>query len=344
MKYAKDASLLVARIANPFLRSELDDQQLAADLLDIAVDIAAKNRILPLFYWRCKGLSIRLPQKAERLMEENLRRQIEQQRQIAFVAELGNKMKIEFFFFKTFRPFTYVPDDIDIVLREPAELRMLTRALIENGYRLLKIGTPEVTMRKIVDDTRIDLDIHTTLSVGHLRLMGNSRVWDSVTSKRLEDGYSVRILNRQCEAIITAGYALLKDFTVTIPVLYLATDVLLNQDIARLESMAEADGLNVPLQILLSTAKSINQILWPEVQQADISSNWFIKKIIDADLRSGLSIPYAFPGFAVAYAYLAKARSELDRHNIGVLGQLIRQPSSKGIGILADYLRLLKEK
>jgi hypothetical protein len=343
MKHDKNASLLVARIANPFFHYEFD-QHVPVDVLDKAVDIAAGNRILPLLYWRCKQSEVRLPRKAEELMKENLRRQREQQREMVFVTELCNKMRIDFVFFKTRRPFTYIPDDIDMLLRQPTELQMLTQALIENGYSLLKVGTPEITMRKITDHTRIDLDIHTTVSVGHLRLMRNESIWDNVTSSRLEDGFPIPVLNRQCDAVIGAAYALLKDFTVTIPVLYAATDVLLNQNIPKLELMAKKDGLNVPLQILMSTANSINGILWPEIEHTDLPSNWLIKRIIDADLRQGMTLPYAFPGFVVAYAYVSKARSELERHNMGVLGQLIRQPSSKGIGIFVDYLRFLKEK
>ena len=342
MRCTNNASLLVARIADPFFHFELD-QPIPAGALDKAIDIAAGNRILPLFYWRCKELSVRLPSKAEELMEENLRRQRQQQREVIFLTELCNKMKIEFFFFKTHRPFTYIPDDIDIVLRQPEELGALTKALLENGYHVLKVGTPEVTMRKMIDNTRIDLDIHTTVSVGHLRLMGNDRVWENVTSNRIDD-FAIPALNTRCEIVIAAAYALLKDFTVTIPVLYIATDALLNQNVRELELMAKEEALNVPLQILLNTAGNINAILWPEIEQADSSSNWLIDRIIDADLRRGLSLPYAFPGFVVAYAYLSKARSEIERHNMGVIGELIRQPSSRGIGILVDYLSLMKEK
>jgi hypothetical protein len=285
-------------------------------------------------------------------MQERWSRQREQLNEIRSVAALCKKIGVEICFFKTFRPFTYIPDDVDIILRNPLAQNILVQALLQNSYRLRNIGTAEVTIRKILNGTFVDLDIHTAAAAGHLQLLHTDSIWRNVVDKRLKDGSVIPVLNTRYEVVNAAGYALLKDFTVTIPTLYLANYAMLYEDLRLLEDIAEKEGLAVPLKILFGTAARMNMILSRGRKELGGTSelvrssfyNGFPMSLIDADLQRGLTLPYPFPIMVVAYAYLDKARSELRTHNTGVLIQLAKQPSSKGLEILMDYVAHLASR
>ncbi len=72
---------------------------------------------------------------------------------------------------KTFKLFPYVPDDADILIIEINLMSDLINELKKRGYFIRKIGTPEVTIRKVANKTYVDLDIHHKVVAGVTSVM-----------------------------------------------------------------------------------------------------------------------------------------------------------------------------
>ncbi len=341
-----NTSAFVAIVANPYI-SPPDSFLINSSIADKAVDVAIGNKIFPLFYDRCVQLSIRLSDESEAVAEEYMRRRAEQLKEMMMVTNLCHEFGIEFAFFKTFRPFTYIPDDVDIITKNEADFRRLIHALYDNGYRLLMVGTPAIILRKVTNRTHVDLDIHRAIAVGYLQLFESSSIWDNIIYRDIGNGFKVPVLSEDYEVITMAAHSLFKDFSLNIPTLYLATYCLLRRRVRRLEELAQKACLALPLNMLLFTALQINRIFYGK----EIGSSGevpfdeiFLTDVISADLNQGFTMPYQYPLLLPIYVYAWRTWCAIKKHNVKTLTQLGRQPFSKGIGLLINYFKLLKGK
>jgi len=345
-----NASTFVAIVANPYI-SPPSCFCIDSDTAEKAVDIAIRNKIFPLFYERCAQLSIQLPDRSKAIAEEYMRRRTEQLKEMTVVANLCCKLGIKFAFFKTFRPFTYIPDDIDIIIKNDVDFRKLVHALLrDKGYELRMVGPFATILRKVTNRTYVDLDIHRAITAGHLQLLKSESIWNNIIYRDIgnEFGFKVPVLCEDYEVVNIAAHSLFKDFSLNIPTFYLATHVLLCRNIRQLQKIAEQEGLAIALSIMLFITLRINEILYGEdmsVKNVELPlDDVFFTKVIEADIRQGLTMPYPYPLPLTIYAYVWKAWFEVRRLNIRVLAQLAKQPSSKGIRLLINYFGLLKDR
>jgi hypothetical protein len=338
-------AVFVAKVANPYFTSIDEIRNLSRDSLESALEFAVRNKIFPLFHEGCGRIKIGLSEKANILMSEYEQRRRKQLEAAKLLLDIYEKQSVELLFFKTFKPFNYVPDDIDILLRYRDDLDLLIRLLEDEGYRLLKIGTPEVSMRKIGHGTFVDIDIHTSIAAGHLPLLRTENLWRNCAYKAIDGGYEIPVLSEHYEVIREAAYSLLKDFTVSIPGLYLAINAIMKENLDAVRRIAEEENLLLHVNLFLDVA----YLLVSNLFGSEVKSQFHYEarnaselplKLVRADLHRGLRVPYPYPLSVIALAYLSKVRSEMYRdRNLNALIQLIKQPSSKGIGILLDYVR-----
>jgi hypothetical protein len=313
-----------------------------------SVEFAVRNKVFPLFYEGCLRLGINLPKEADLLMDSYERRWRMQIEEVGLLLDVSEELGVELMFFKTFKPFRYFPDDVDVLLRNEKDLYPLIAKLREKGYFILKIGTPEVVLRKIGEGgAYVDLDVHKRLAVGQLDLFQAENLWQKQAYEkfRLEDGRVAVKLSEDYEVVREAAYSLLKDFNLSIPGLYLAIYILMKGNTRTVEKIAINENLLLPLNLYLHTAYYMACKLFKF--EANLRSQFneqftFIMplRIIRSQLSRKFKVPYPYPISVIALAYLSKAWLEISRNkNLKVLGQMVKQPSSKGIGVLLDYVR-----
>ena len=309
--------------------------------LQTLMNYAVRKKALPLFYDGCLKNQLRLPKEASALMAGYYRRREQQIESAKLLLNIQEKYGIDLIFFKTFRPFNYVPDDVDLLLREEKNLKPLMDALKKEGYFLLKVGTPEVVLRKVGKDAYVDLDIHKRLAVGSLDLFEVNGLWQNQAFERIElgDGYRALKLSEDYEVVREAAYSQLKDFNLSIPGLYLGINAMLNRNLSVIKKIAIQENLSFHLKLYLNIVYSVSCKLFGDSFQAKMGINK-----VDADsfmqFCKNIRVPYPYPVLLIASAYMAKVMSEIRyNRNFGVLSQLLKQPSSKGIGIAFDYIR-----
>ncbi|QOR94572.1 hypothetical protein IMZ38_01130 [Thermosphaera chiliense] len=343
-------SEFVTKVANPYftLREDFSDVSITKDFLSSSIKFAVKNKVFPLFYEGCLKLGIRLPKEADLLMDEYERKWRMQIEEMGSLLDISEKLGIEIMIFKTFKPFRYIPDDVDILLRHEKDLYPLITKLGEKGYFILKIGTPEVVLRKIgKGGAYVDLDIHTRLAIGYLDVFRVEDLWRIQAYERfkLENKWIAFKLSEDYEVVREAAYALLKDFNLSIPGLYFAIHALMKRDIRKIEKIAVRSNFYLPLVIYLYSAQYLAHKLFNFDIDLQLQFNKrFIStmplRIIKSEISREFRVPYPYPVSVIAWTYMLKTWLEISRNrNLKVLGQVIKQPSSKGIGILLNYLR-----
>lgn len=341
-------SELVAKVANPYFTLHEDLLDVTDESIRSSIKFAVKNKVFPLFYEGCLKLGISLPNEAELLMESYEKRRRMQIDAVELLIDMSDKLGTDMLFFKTFRPFNYIPDDVDVLLRDEKDLKPLITKLKEKGYFILKVGTPEIVLRKVGKDAYVDLDIHNRLAVGHFDIFRVERLWQEHACEAIKigDGYEVLKLSENYEIVREAAYSLLKDFTLSIPGLYLAINAMLNMDLKIIEKIAVKWNLFLPLNLYLGVAYYATHALFGTNASSQLKYDYFRYtnkndlKIASFHFRKRFRVPYPYPISIIAWAYLSKVHLEVSRNrNIGAIFQLMGQPSSKGIDILLNYLK-----
>jgi hypothetical protein len=333
----------VTEVANPYFTLHKDVSNVTNEFVRSSIEFAVKNKVFPLFYEGCLKLGIRLPKEAELLVGSYEKRRKMQLEAVNLLLDTSDELDTELMFFKTFGPFNYIPDDIDVLLRDEKDLSLLVDKLKEKGYFVLKIGTPEVVLRKVRKDAYVDLDIHKRLAVGYLDVFRVENLWRNHAYEmiKVDNGCTVLKLSEDYEVVREAAYSLLKDFNLSIPGLYLAINAMMNRDIEVIERIAEEENLLLPLDLYLNVAYSIACKLFRSKAKFLLRSKGKVASGMPLKLcKRRLRVPYPYPISVIAWAYISKVGLEIHRNrNLGVLPQLIKQPSSKGISILLDYIR-----
>ncbi|MGD0995010.1 MAG: hypothetical protein ABR909_05740 [Candidatus Bathyarchaeia archaeon] len=311
--------------------------------LNSAIKYAVSKKVFPLFYDGCLKNQLQLPEEADVLMA-HYRRQREKQIEAAkLLIDIQEKLDCNLMFFKTFRPFNYIPDDIDVLLYDENSLKPLVNELKNHGYFILKIGTPEIVLRKIEKGNYVDLDIHKRLAVGSLDLFEVKSLWQNHAYEliRLGEGYEATKLSEDYEVVREAAYSLLKDFNLSIAGLYLGINAMLNRNLAVIRKIAVDENFSMHLSLYLNLVYNItSELFGPETR---ILMRYERKGAsVITSLCKNLRVPYPYPIPVIVWAYLSKAILEVNRNkNVGVINQIMKQPASKGINVLLDYVREL---
>ena len=233
------------------------------------------------------------------------------------LSEIAQELGLKVLVVKTLKPFNYIPDDIDILVIDDA-LHILVKALIERGYFIRKRGTPEVTLRRVVNGVYVDLDIHVAMGAGPYIYIDKHYLWRRRTYREL---YGVKIAtpNDIDELIITAAHAVLKEFKVILADVFhvLAVDrVVINTA----KAIARYIGLSKSLEFLVNLA---TKTLIDTFSHRN-----------DAETTYPLKVPFT----VVLDAYIENLRYRIRLQRLRPLEEIVKAPSSKGIKILLEYL------
>ncbi|MCW4003037.1 MAG: hypothetical protein NWE95_03885 [Candidatus Bathyarchaeota archaeon] len=330
----------VVVIGNPFFPMRLEPA--SVDMVNSAVKYAVDHKVFPLFYDGCSKNQIYLPSEAHARIEYYQKhREMQIEASKAFI-DICEKLDFDFMFFKTFRPFNYIPDDVDILLSDNVNLKLLVNELKKEGYFILKVGTPEIVLRKVDGCNYVDLDVHKRLAVGSLDIFNVKSLWqkNAYDVIKLGDGYQATKLSEDYEVVREAAYSLLKDFHLSIAGLYLGINAMINRDLTVIKKIAIEENFSMHLSLYLDLVYS----LACELFESEVKPLLQYKRdeTLIYHLCKNLKVPYPYPIPAIACAYLSKALLEINRKgNVSVIPQIMKQPASKGINILLDYVRNL---
>lgn len=331
----------VVKISNPYF-SDYPVSQISENQMKSAINFAVKKKIFPLFYEGCLKKQIKLPKEAETSYSYFRLHQAKQVEAAKLLCKIQDDEKLDLIFFKTFRPFNYIPDDVDILLRDEGRLDILMARLTAEKYFLHNVGTPEIGLRKIEKDAYVDLDIHKRLAVGSLVLFEAENLWQNNAFEQvhLSSDCSVFKLSEDYEVVREAAYSLLKDFHLSIAGFYLGLNALLNRNLKVIQKIAVKNNFHFHLQIYLSVVYSLAVEYFKEEAIERLKFSYSASSDFLLPLCRNLKMPYHYPFPVIVWAYLYKASLEINRNkNLTVIPQIMKQPASKGIKVLIDTIR-----
>ena len=264
-------------------------------------------------------------------------RRTEQLKAIKEVTLLSEKLGIDILIVKTFKPFNYAPDDIDVLLIDSNALEDLINIMTnEYDYFVRKVGTPEVTLRRIVNNTFVDVDIHTKMGAGPYEYIDKHYLWKR--RKKLNfDKFSINIPNPIDELIITAAHSVMKELQVLLADLLHLVNFTKHYNVKNAIRTAKKLGLTIPLYILITLVEKITK-------SETIKERPYKKKNPNRDFIRILSNPKTFPckvhPLLIGLAYKENIKHRIRNHGIKAIKELSRIASSKGTGILMRYIGL----
>ena len=252
------------------------------------------------------------------------RRYREQLRSIVDVIDLAERLGIDILIVKTLKPFRYAPDDIDILVIEESNLYMFLNHLRKQGYIVHKKGTPEVTLRKIINNIIIDLDIHAKMGAGPYEYIDRHYLWRRRIYKNIYNR-KIPVPNEVDELLITAAHAIMKEFMI------LLADVIhvlsLNKLIIKeAKKQSAIIGLSQALRSLLTL--SYNSI------------KYFLHcGYLDKHIQY-LNFPVKVPLQTIISSYRENFMFRLRTQRLKPISELIRMPTLKGTSTLLRYIGL----
>ena len=261
---------------------------------------------------------------------------------IGDLIELSEKYDLQLIIFKTLKPFSYDPDDVDILVFNDQDMDILVRELKKGGFILLKKGTPEITFRKIYPNTYVDLDVHTELSIGYLNLFDKNLIRRETIHKLVDvNGETIKVptLSDRLEIVREAAYTLLKDFSLSPSSFYLGIYALKNMSFNTLESLAKNVALTSILKSYLTSVYAATINIFGNQYIGDMPFKQVDNYVNIMRLKPPHVIPYMYHPLHIVLAYSMKvAESIVNSRKFDVVWQVLRQPSAKGVGIIIQYL------
>ncbi len=337
----QDAEFIL-KVANPYFIQEEKLQQPTENQSRALIKCAVKKKVFPMFYDGCLQNNISLPKEADALMTSFALRKQKQIESAKLLVDIQEKSKIGLLFFKTFRPFKYIPDDIDILVQNEKDYNILINAIQKEGYLSLKIGTPEVSFRKLEDGTYVDLDVHKRLAVGSLELFNVEQLWQNQAFEEFElsAGYKALKLSEDYEVVREAAYSLLKDFNLSIAGFYLGLNALLNRNLEVIEEISVKNNFVFHLNLYLALVYTLAVKFYGAEAKERLKSYLPENSASLLPLCRNLKVPYPYPFTVITWAYLSKAIGEISHsRNVQVIPQIMKQPASKGISVILDTVR-----
>lgn len=309
--------------------------EVPSKLYAAAIEIAMKNKIFLDFYKKSLNLHISIPPQTHALAKRIVLKKEAQREAIKELALVSEDLEIQFMVVKTFKPFDYIGDDVDILVSGKNDLELLTRVLHERHYFTRQVGTPEITMRKFILGTPVDLDIHHKLAAGYIQYVNTRDVWKTKVKRRI-DGLELLTPTPAYEILITVGHSVLKEFRMTLADLLHYFVVSNNIPPHYLFELTSRNGLVGSLKIFICVVNHfLNHFQGKNVKEADAE---LISAISNRIFKSDYRMPYAYPIEALVYAHADKFKQQVRRRGFHAIPDYMKLPSSNGIALVFDYL------
>ena len=171
---------------------------------------------------------------------------------VKFVSSMLEKEKIRYTFFKTLKPFPYVPSDVDILLWSNDDLKSLEKRL--NGENCVSLERDVYGVTMFSRTHKLNIDLTTQIAVSGMRYMNKKLVFDHINEIDFY-GNIVRTLEPPAELLAVTAHSLFKEQMFTLSDYY--TLVLLAQHWEEASKLAEQLHLKHALKTVLRLANTI---------------------------------------------------------------------------------------
>jgi len=136
---------------------------------------------------------------------------------LRIIAEELNLKGLEYYIFKTVKPFAYDMTDIDLLFINRKEMLSASKLLIEkHKFKPISKGTYSISLRKTLGDLDVDLDLQTKIAAGTFEYIVISDIKKQLGG---EIGYMINGLNLlrpELELSVIMGHAFYKDFQISL--------------------------------------------------------------------------------------------------------------------------------
>jgi len=257
------------------------------------------------------------------------------------ISEELNHGGIEYYVFKTTKPFLYDMTDIDILFVDKISmlkaLKIITQKL---GFKIISKGTHSLTLRRTINNFDIDVDLQPEIFAGTFNYISVSEMRKTIN----ELGYfkeNICFLRPELELAVVAGHAIFKDFAISLAnILY--ADYLLKVSEGQLLSLILKHNPHLikPVEIIYDVVNVFKAIIVSNLDTNLINQ----KNVLNATMIHQLSIGkgnFTIPFIVSIEAYLKAFLMSMESHNYKGLLEIVSLPRSRGVKILFRRLNLL---
>jgi len=322
----------------------LDDQ----DVLREAADLALKNKVFLAFYEGLTKVKGDIPDYVNGIAERQLKRKRVYANVLKEFVDIAERNDINFLVFKTVKPFTYIGDDVDVLLPSTREFDLLAGVLEDHGYHFIGSGPPEATFLKRVDGVNVYVDAHKKLSASYIPYVDENRVWACRMKAGLY-GCGVYVPSPVYDILIVAGHSLMKEFRINLAEFYHALLSLNKVNWNKLCEAASIENMSLAFNIFMNTVKQLFNAIYgsPTSQCIRLPMHSFptaiAERILCRDLTRNFGMPYSYHIALPFMAYVDKLRDGLasETGSFPLLLSILRAPFTNvyGIKVLTNYLR-----
>jgi len=262
-------------------------------------------------------------------------------KQLKMIAEELNSNGIEYYVFKTIKPFPYDMTDIDLLFTDKVSMLKASTIIIGKlGYKAVSKGTYSLTLRRTINGYDIDVDLQPGIYVGTLGYIKVIKLKEVIS----ELGYfkeNIHILRPELELAVIAGHSTFKDFSISLANVMHADYILGTIDEEALLSILRYNiHLVKPVIIVYSIVNALKNVIELSSGKKTIKPGNHIESLIINQLMKGRG-NLVIPLNASVETYLDTFQAFLKYHEYGSLLEMIKLPSSRGIGILFRRVKLL---
>jgi len=264
---------------------------------------------------------------------------------LKIVSEELNFEGIEYYVFKTVKPFAYDMTDIDILIPNKKELIKATNMLMRKyGFRVIKKGTYSISLRKVIGGFDVDLDLQMRVATGTFEyiVISDLKQMEGIgcVSNRLH------LLRPEIELLIVVGHTFYKDFEISLANILYARYLLKRVNKHYLSKvLSEYRYLLRPFKLTNFIVNTFHYILNAGTISKRQSSQeeivyYIMERIIYnsiKELRGNIRIPLILA--AKLYGEVIKVLAE--NHRYTQLREIVSLPRSRGTGILFRRIGLL---
>ena len=262
------------------------------------------------------------------------------------ISEALNASGIEYYVFKTLKPFPYDMTDLDLLFANRKDMLLASKILIEKyNFKPIAKGTYSISLRKTIGDFDIDLDLQAKMSAGTFEYIEVSTIKNVIGEIGCIDR-GLSLLKPELELIAIIGHAFYKDFSISLAnILHFEY---LRETAARSPLTMIFDYypyLLKPFKMLNYLANSLRDITCESKHSTKKDSPrsleyLLVTKSIRKALRKKRGM-FPLPMTIIVNNYIETAKVLIKNRKFHQLKELSNLPRSRGVGLLFRRLGIL---
>jgi len=223
--------------------------------------------------------------------------------------------RINYIFFKTFKPFPFVTVDLDILFFTQEDLLSAYHTLLKQGFKLADYGAYSTSLYSPRHNMIIDL--HLEISVSRLVYV-NKKLLQEHTGEVNLNGDQVPVLETPASLITVIAHSLYKEQMFTLSDYYTTAIEVSNmtkQQCRTFMDLAEKAHIELSIKTVLALVHSLTKIAFDKTLPAVtkiaemIEINGVEEKMIPLTLShfvQSCKLPYRYPSIVVGVAFMTK--------------------------------------